>query len=79
MNNKATSTKQYDKEMLEKQKQHLINQSLNKSKNKKGNKITRDLDSFKWEVPVVKVVSKKKSQNEELGGSYLKYSQKSFQ
>ena len=54
MDDKAPSTKQYDKEMLQKQKQNLIKQSLNRLNNERENKITRDLDSYTWQEPVEK-------------------------
>ena len=79
MSDKAPSTKNYDKKMLEKQKQNRKKQKEEKVIFDNQIKITRDLESFRWEEPVVKVVSKKKSQNEVLGGPHLKYTQKSYQ
>lgn len=78
MSNKAESTKNYDKQMLNKQNINRKNQSLIKSSTNKKHKITRELDSYVLTLPIEKVISNKKSQNEVIGGSYLKYTQKSY-
>lgn len=79
MSTKSRSTINYDKNMLEKQKKHRKNQAVNENTIDFSSKITRSLDSFKFDEPIVKVVSKKKSNDDVLGGSYLKYTQKPFQ
>lgn len=79
MSSKVVYQKDYEKDMLNKQAEHRQTMNSTVTFASLEKRITRDLDSFSWPEPVETVVSKKKSQFEVIGGSYLKYTQRPHQ
>ena len=79
MSSKVVYQKEYEKDMLNKQAEHRQTMNSTVTVASLEKRITRDLDSFSWLEPVEKVVSKKRSYNKVIGGSYLKYTQRPHQ